>query len=324
MEPMLDLIQEQLADRRNRLAAAAAHSHDRAALDGLLRDVDAALARVESGTYGVCESCHGAVEPERLLSDPLTRVCLDCLSPAELRALERDIETAAKIQTGLLPPSEVSHGVWSAAYRYQPARLVSGDYCDLLPTPDGRLHFLLGDVAGKGIGASMVMAQLHAMFRTLMPLDLPLVEIVGRASRLLCESTISTHYATLVCGTLEPSGALSLCNAGHPPGLLVHEHDVTCLESTGLPLGMFCDGQYTVAQASMGPGDTLLLYTDGVTEAPDAAGTEYGGNRLLDVVRRHRCDPLSTLLDACVADVAAHRGAAPVHDDLTLMALGSR
>ncbi len=321
MEPVLDLIHEQLSDRRSRLAAAADRVADRTALDGLLLEVDDALARVSTGSYGLCDHCHGPIETDRLLSDPLTRLCLDCLSPAELRALERDIETAAQIQAGLLPPSAISHGSWEAAYRYHPARLVSGDYCDIVPAGDGRLHFFLGDVAGKGIAASMVMAQLHAMFRTLMPLDLPLVDIVGRASRLLCESTLSTQYATLVSGTLEPSGAVSLCNAGHPAALLVREEDVVCLESTGMPLGMFCTQAYAVAQASMAPGDTLLLYTDGVTEAQNAAGEDYGVARLLDLARQRRRDTLAVLLDACLEDVRTHRGLASPHDDITVMAV---
>jgi sigma-B regulation protein RsbU (phosphoserine phosphatase) len=321
MEPLVEIVHDQLIERRSRLVDAAEHAADRASLDALIRDVDAALERVGHGEYGLCERCHGAIEAERLLADPLTRVCLDCLPPHERRALERDLEMAAQIQAGLLPPPEVRHGSWDAAYRYQPARTVSGDYCDIVPAGGGQLHFLLGDVSGKGIAASMVMTQLHAMFRALIPLQLPLAELVGRASRMLCESTLSTQYATLVCGTLDEAGGVSLCNAGHPAALLLCDAGVTRLESTGMPLGMFCTEEYSLACATMAPGDTLLVYTDGVTEASDGQGSEYGLERLLDLAARYRCQPIHGLLDACMADLRAHRGVAPVHDDFTLLAI---
>jgi sigma-B regulation protein RsbU (phosphoserine phosphatase) len=321
MEPAMDLIHAQLHERRERLATAAAQVADRGPLDALVAEVDAALARAADGTYGVCEVCHTDIGAERLLSDPLVRVCLDCLPPAELRALERDLETAARIQAALLPPASLRHGPWESAYRYVPARHVSGDYCDLVPGVDGRLCFMLGDVAGKGIAASMVMTQLHAMFRTLMPLDLPLAEIVGRAGRLLCESTLASHYATLVCGTIDAGGALAICNAGHPAALLLRPHGIVCLESTGLPLGMFCAEQYGVTTATLEAGDTLVIYTDGVTEAANAAGEEFGMARLREVAARHRTATPSAFIDACLAEVAAHRGPAPAADDVTIMAI---
>jgi sigma-B regulation protein RsbU (phosphoserine phosphatase) len=207
------------------------------------------------------------------------------------------------------------------AYRYLPARHVSGDYCDLVPGTEGRLCFMLGDVAGKGIAASMVMTQLHAMFRTLIPLDLPLTEIVGRASRLLCESTLASHYATLVCGTIDASGALAVCNAGHPAALLVRQHDIVSLEATGMPLGMFCTDEYTVATGTMNSGDVLVIYTDGVTEAVNAAGEEFGLARLRDAAARRRCDAPAALVDGCLDELRAYRGAAPLADDVTLLAL---
>ena len=136
-------------------------------------------------------------KPERLIANPLTRLCLDHLSPKEQRALEDDLELAARIQTGLLPqPSQKIDG-WEIAYHYQPAGIVSGDYCDLISSDDQSLLFVLGDVSGKGVAASMLMAHLQAMFRTLISINLPLEEIVERASRVFCESTLPTHYATL-------------------------------------------------------------------------------------------------------------------------------
>lgn len=314
------IVQEQLAHRRQKLRAAAGAAN-RASIEALLGEVDAAIERLAHGSYGLCDTCREPIETDRLLADPLTRVCLDHLSSSERRALEQDLELAVRIQTGLLPAQDGRFGPWRTAYRYHPARAVSGDYCDILPGPDGGLHFLLGDVSGKGIAASMVMAQLHAMFRTLMPLGLPLAEVVERGSRLLCESTLPTQYATLVCGTAKPTGEIAICNAGHPAALLVRDGEVDRLESTSLPIGMFCNQTFTLLQESVAPGETILLYTDGVTEMMDVEGAEYGLDRLLDLVARHRRNPLDTLLDACLADLAAHRGHASAHDDVTLMAI---
>ena len=127
---------------------------------------NAALARMDEGTFGTCETCHDSVEKERLLSDPLIRFCLDHLTHEEQRALESDLELAARIQKGLLPPPEMSAAGWQVRYHYEPLGPVSGDYCDVLESDSGLL-FLFGDVSGKGVAASMLMSHLHATFRSL-------------------------------------------------------------------------------------------------------------------------------------------------------------
>src|SRR5215469_18238745 len=180
----LSLLRDQLLVRRHRLEAAAIKSQT-ANLVQLLEEVDKALERVEFGSYGLCEKCHDTVEARRLLADPLTRFCLDCLKPNEQRALEQDLQLAARIQAGLLPAQDLSAAGWKSSYHYEPAGLVSGDYCDLLH--DGKhLYFMVGDVSGKGVAASMLMANLHAMFRALIPARLPLAQLVERANRIFC------------------------------------------------------------------------------------------------------------------------------------------
>jgi stage II sporulation SpoE-like protein len=120
----------------------------------------------------------------------------------------------------LLPPSPLVWRHWIAAHSYDAAGTVSGDYLDLVPHGD-RLYFMLGDVSGKGVVASLLMAQLHAMFRTLIPFELPLDELMARASRLLCQSSLPQQYATLVLGYVSASGEVVIGNAGHPPPLIV-------------------------------------------------------------------------------------------------------
>jgi sigma-B regulation protein RsbU (phosphoserine phosphatase) len=315
-------VHAQLLLRRDRLENVVRQGGAGLQLDGLLREVDQALERVANGSYGRCETCGDAIEADRLEADPLVRFCLDHLTPVEARALEQDLDLAGRVQRTLLPPSLlVDHG-WELAYQYQPFGPVSGDYCDALHAPDSEgLIVLLGDISGKGVAASMLMAHLHASMRTLMGFGLPLHQLIQRANRVFCESTMSNHYATLVAARFTPSGALEVCNAGHCPPLHVRDGRAEAIPATGVPVGLFCVRDYGVRTLSMEPGDVLVLYTDGVTEARNASGEEYGEARLERLVARVSCETPQAIVDACAADVAAFRGAAPRTDDVTVMAI---
>jgi sigma-B regulation protein RsbU (phosphoserine phosphatase) len=314
-------VREQLTDRRTKLAAVLTSAPDRSGLQRLLDEVDAALSRLDAGTFGVCENCLESIEAERLLADPLVRFCLDHLPPDEQRALERDLELAARIQRGLLPDPQLATPGWRFAYHYEPARLVSGDYCDLIPADGGSLYFLLGDVSGKGVGASMLMAHLHAMMRTLVSIGMPLAVLMERASRLFCESTLPTQYATLVCGCALPDGTVEVCVAGHVPPIVAAADGVRLLGAAGLPIGMFCSEQFTVEQLRLAPGDTLMIVTDGVSEAEDTAGVEYGIDRLAAFVHQRRELPTRKLVDACVRELDTHGASRRRADDATVLVL---
>jgi phosphoserine phosphatase RsbU/P len=315
------LFREELFERRHKLEDAARTPDAQPRLTELLREVDDALARMDAGAYGVCEVCRAPVERERLIADPLTSVCLGCLSPAQRRDLEDDLQLAARIQATLLPPRDFSSDGWRAAYHYEAAGVVSGDYLDLVSGPDESLYFMLGDVSGKGVAASLLMSQLHAMFRALIPSGLPVAQLVERASRVFCESTLPTHYATLVCGRAEPSGEIEVCNAGHLPPLVVRGDSVEEVAATGLPVGVFCNEQFTSTRLRLARGDALLLYTDGLTEALDTAGAEYGAGRVRALVRECAGRAPSSLVLSCVEDLSAFRAGAPRADDLTVLAV---
>ena len=228
------------------------HNHSEQ-LHELLGQVDQALARIDEGTFGVCEVCHDTVEEERILHDPLTSVCLGCLTPNQQRALEYDLELAARIQNGLLPATDVAIAGWEIAYHYRPAGVVGGDYCDVIPDGRGGLYFIIADVAGKGVAAAMLTANLRAVMRALVPLNLPLQKMLSQANRLFCESKLPMQYATLVVGHSSATGAVELVNAGHLPALLVRGSQVECFDSNDLPLGMFCDQEFTsVARPACG------------------------------------------------------------------------
>ena len=315
------VLREQLLERRQILQRSITGPSPGAELIDLLQQVDQALERINSGTYGLCEVCHDAIEPERLAADPLTCFCLDHLTPADQRALERDLHLARAIQCGLLPKTDCRFGPWQISFHYQPAGLVSGDYCDVVDAGQSGLYFMLGDVSGKGIAAAMLMSNLHALFRALISAGLPLSELVTQANRVFCETTLAAHYATLVCGHAFATGEVELCNAGHLPPLHVHGNEVAEVPSTGLPLGMFCSQEFALSRLRLQTNDSLLLYTDGLTEAEDDAGTAYGEERLgLLVASSYGATPMD-LLAACRKDLDAFRGPATLRDDLSLLAL---
>jgi sigma-B regulation protein RsbU (phosphoserine phosphatase) len=317
-----DSFRAQLLERRERLQVTAPSAMEGGAeLARLLREVDAALSRMDNGSYGLCEVCHDPIEAERLLADPLVRFCLGDLTAQQQEALAEDLELAVHIQRGLLPPRDLDAGAWKVAYHYEPVGFVGGDYCDLIKTDGGDLYFILGDVSGKGMAASLLMSNLQAMFRALVPLGLSLDKLMERASRLFCENTLSTHFATLVCGKASETGEVELCNAGHLPPILIREGERIPLDSTGLPVGMFCDEQFATSKLQLAPGDALLLYTDGVTEALDLTGAEYGVERLLQSLDAPCPSRPAELIDACVSSLADFRGDGIKADDLTLMAL---
>jgi sigma-B regulation protein RsbU (phosphoserine phosphatase) len=316
-----DALRGQLLERRERLEIAVNEREESAQFRRLLGEVDAALARMEEETYGLCMVCHDPVEAERLISDPLVSVCLGCLTPTQRRALEADLELAAQIQTGLLPCRDFASDGWQVSYHYEAATHVSGDYCDLVTAEDGSLYFMLGDVAGKGVAAALLMSQLHAMFRALIPLGLPLNRLVERASHIFCESTLPTHYATLVCGRAAPSGEVEICNAGHLPPLLLHEGEATLIEATGLPVGIFCNEEFTSSSLRLRRGDTLFLFTDGLSESRGPSGDEYSRDRLLRLLCQHHELLPGALIDACLRDLKDFCAGTPKTDDLTVMAL---
>src|SRR5258707_4764133 len=299
-----EFMHEQLLERRHKLEHALTRSEPLARARRLLEDVDAALARLKDGSFGICEVCHDTVERDRLIADPLVRVCLDHMTPQERSALEEDLQLAAQVQRGLLPRQDVICAGWHVSYHYEPAGLVSGDYCDVVDAPEGGLYFMLGDVSGKGLAASMLMVHLHAMFRSLISVGMPLKCMLEHASRVFSESTLSTHYATLVCGRAQPDGRVEICNAGHPHPLLVRCGKVTTVEASGLPVGMFHDEEFPVAELRLERGESLVLYSDGVSEATDASGVEYGEERLRRLIAGRGKERPADLIAACPEDLA--------------------
>jgi len=311
---------EQLLARRERLENALEEHRDEQ-LNQLLSQVDQALERIDTGSFGICTVCHDTLESDRLLRDPLLTVCLGCLSPSQQRALEYDLQLAARIHHSLLPPPDLAVPGWQVAYHYQPAGMIGGDYCDVISDGRGGAYFLIADVAGKGVSAAMLTANLRAVFRALVPLGLEVEQLLVHANRLFCEGKLPMQFATLVFGHSSASGKLQLVNAGHLPGLLVRGKHVTQLESQNMPLGLFADQQFTATFTNLQLGDILVLFTDGVTEAQDAAGKEYGVAKLQSLIEERHVWCPEELIAACRDCLHDFRGGAERLDDETLLAI---
>lgn len=253
---------------------------------------------------------------------PLVSVCLECLSEEERCALERDLESAGKAQRYLLPPRQINVDGWEFAYSWEPFGTVSGDHIDLLRPRDHRepLHLMLGDVSGKGVAASLMQLHLHALFRALAPLEASLSALFDRANQLFYEATESNTYATLTGLRLFNDGRAVIVNAGHPRPLIADQRGVRPIEGASLPVGMFDCVDYAERQIQLRPGETLLLYTDGWTEA-EVDGEQYGVGRAAAALRASMHLAPRELLAACRADLDLFLRGAPRSDDITMVAL---
>ena len=318
--PLDSLIHEQLLERRERLNDASSQFGTNGDFQRLLGEVDAALRKFEIGHFGECEDCHDPVEPERLLADPLMKVCIGCLTDKQRASLEDDLQLAFDIQQGLLPAVGVKCDKWHVHHAYEPAGIVSGDYVDIIERED-EFYFLLGDVSGKGMAASLLMSNLHAMFHSLVPMNLPLGDLMSRANHMLAESSLANQYATLVCGKANRTGEVEISNAGHPPPILIKGGLKGELNHAGLPLGMFSDAEFSVNKVHLESGDSIVIFSDGVTETLNGDSTEFGVDRLFAAFDCIEKGGPQAMIEKCLEHLTDFRGAANRNDDLTMLAL---
>jgi sigma-B regulation protein RsbU (phosphoserine phosphatase) len=322
MDPSLESkLHAEILDRREKIEAIISAQGPQPRLQDLLGEIDRVLEKFTVGSYGACEKCHEAIEVERIASDPLCRNCLDHLSREEQRVLEHDLDLAYRVQRRLLPKEDLTLDAWTTAHHYEPVGPVSGDYCDIVVPPDGggMMYFFIGDVSGKGVAASLLMAQLHAIIRSLVPKTPPIATLFEEANRLFCEGSPKGHFATIAGGRAYPDGRVELCNAGHPPPLHFHGGSLGPIARTGLPLGAMCRSTFFPREICLAPGDRLILYTDGLTEARNASGEFYGDDALRQAILSHRGAGARTLVDYLLKQVNSFCARAPRTDDITLL-----
>lgn len=312
----------QLSTQRDRLRRIPRHPETEPEVRILIERIDDALERLERGTYGICEACLAAIEPALLEIDPLARFCIEDLAQEERRRLEHDIALASNLQKSLLPPREVAAGPWRVHTRCVPAGPVGGDYADILvrdANDGGRLAFFVGDASGKGIAASLLMAQMSALVRLLAEFDTPPRDVLAQVNRVLCQNVPSPHYATLLGGAAAKDGTIEFASAGHCAPVLLRGGRAEILPVSGLPAGLFPAATYDTAGVSLGRGDVFVAHTDGVTEAHSPEGEEYGPLRLIQSIERHAPSGPQAIADGVLADLRAFCAPEAPTDDVTVM-----
>jgi phosphoserine phosphatase RsbU/P len=250
---------------------------------------------------------------------------------ANRERVSREIEIAREVQQRLFPQIYPKvPGVDLAGY-CRPAQAVGGDYYDffVLPTYQGdeeRLALALGDISGKGISAALLMASLRASLRSaalLQPGDL--ATLMRHVNRLVYESSTTNRYATFFYAELDPqSRVLTYVNAGHNPPVILRGTQVIRLEATGTVIGLIPDAPYTRAGVVLQPGDALLCFTDGISEAMTHADEEWGEDRMIDCAQQLITQPdcnasAQQILDCILAAADTFTAGAPQHDDMTLL-----
>jgi sigma-B regulation protein RsbU (phosphoserine phosphatase) len=232
---------------------------------------------------------------------------------------QRELEDARLIQRGLLPTSVPQVPGTGVSVAWQPAEGVGGDCFDALAFGSA-LGVSIADIAGKGLPAALLMSNLQAAVRAFAQDAASPSAICTSVNRLLCRNMVSGRFATFCYARIEPeAGRLVYSNAGHNPPLLVRPDGTTGLLSEGgMVLGVFADSPYKESALAIGHGDRLVFYTDGITEARDAAGEEYGDERLRAVALQCRASTAETIKESLLSDVNAFTGGR-FEDDATLI-----
>jgi sigma-B regulation protein RsbU (phosphoserine phosphatase) len=244
---------------------------------------------------------------------------------AEVEALERmmsrELGQAADIQRGMLPVEAPKVAGADLAGYNAACRTVGGDYFDFFPYPDGSVAMALGDVSGKGMPASLLMMQIHARVQALAaenPGDL--AAFMTRVNRATCANCPSNRFITFFFCVVDPSsGLVRFANAGHnPPILMRASGEAAMLEGGGPVLGIVPFATYREDSARLEPGDLLVLYSDGITEANNPDFEEFGEQRFIEVLRCHRGEPAAAIVQAVTRAVSDFAAGAPQADDITL------
>jgi sigma-B regulation protein RsbU (phosphoserine phosphatase) len=241
-----------------------------------------------------------------------------------LQRINQELDLAWQIQSGFLPPEMPDILGWQLAATLKPSRETSGDFYDLIPLPNGRLGILVADVADKGMGAALFMVLSRTLIRTHAVQYYTQPDLVfGATNRRILADTDTDQFVTVFYGILESAtGTLTYCNAGHNPPYLLSAQSgdaIQTLRRTGPPLGILEDVTWEQRTVRLAPGDALVLYTDGITDAEDREGVFFGQERLLAIAEANRARSAQDVQDALMAEVHKFVGDAPQFDDLTLM-----
>lgn len=244
---------------------------------------------------------------------------------ADRLSLKSDLEIARDIQLAMLPAGVHHAGDATICGVTRPANTVGGDFFDILPMADGRVVLAVGDVAGKGSPAALLMALLLAMLRTLVDEGMETARLVTRLNVQVARHSPASRFITLFFGVYDPrTGALDYVNAGHLPPLIRHSggrFERIDNDAGGMALGMFPDAAYATRTVAIAPGDLLVLYSDGITEAENDKGQAYEESGLQEAIAANAMRDPDGLARALLAATERHAGEVKLGDDLTAFVL---
>ena len=239
----------------------------------------------------------------------------------ENAGMHEQMKLAYDIQKNLLPDKAPDIPGYDVAGTSIPAQTVGGDYFDYISMPTGNWAICLGDVTGKGLPASLLMANCQATLRGQTLVDASVSDRIMRSNKLMYQSTDVERFVTLFYGILDVTAhAMTFVSAGHEPGLVFSPSgDVKRLESGGLALGVIDDFPYKEDSVTFQPGDVMVIYSDGVPDATNVNDDDYGMDNLIALVQEHKNEPAVILVEKIVEAVNAHAGEAPQMDDVTIV-----
>jgi sigma-B regulation protein RsbU (phosphoserine phosphatase) len=245
------------------------------------------------------------------------------LEVADRLSLKGELEVAREIQLAMLPRGTYREGDIEICGMTRPANTVGGDFYDVLTLRDGRLILALGDVSGKGSPAALLMALLLAVLRTLVDEELDAPALMERLNTQICRHSPRSRFITLFSGVYSPAtGGLTYVNAGqNPPLIRRRDGRFERLESTGVALGMFDGSTFGASDTILSPGDTLVLYSDGITEAENPAGQPLEEAGLEDVIERWAAESPAEIGTRVLGAVERHAKNSRFTDDLTILTL---
>lgn len=327
-------IQQRLSEKRHNLSAWLEQAPEQekeihlasvreAGLQSHLEVIEESIQKAEACCLGECQICHECVNQELLEMDYTTSVCLDHLTEPERRQLETELELSAMVQKALLPQQPPNIPGLDLAAFSRPAQIVGGDYYDFVQFRGGAQGLAIADVEGHGVSSGMLMTSLQASLRTLVPEYTSPIDVLERINRFYLHNIQFTTFVTAFLGSFDPDHRqLTYCNAGHNPPLICRDEGrrVEWLAPTGPALGLVEEFSLTSRTVSLRPGDMLLLYTDGVTEATNASEEQFGPERLEQVARQAGKDSAEGLVRQVLQALYDHAGGQPIADDTTLVA----
>ena len=239
----------------------------------------------------------------------------------ERERLQKEFGVAHSIQQALLPQNFDSFQHFQLTGTNVPCLAVGGDYFDLMQLDPEHLAFVIADVSGKGIGAALVTALLQGAFSTI-NMEQPFAAVFSHVNRFMCAHSEMNRYATLYLGSFDAAGRLEFINAGHPPPYIIHNGSVRQAELAGsMPVGLFADEEFKLSSLTASPGDTLVLFTDGVTDAANPDGDRFGSERLEQVIALNATKEIKELQDAIVNSIEKFAAGTDQADDITLLVI---